>query len=385
MTSTTNITSEWQEIFKEIQCYQDDEVNSVLLRLLKDKQFRSIITLLFSSSNKLEHQLDSLAEINSVVQLQSWVASNIFPLVAKSYGQFTVSGLSDLDPNMPYVFISNHRDIIMDPLLLNRALLGSGFSAANCAIGDNLLSNPCSNDLALLNRCFKIFRSIRSPRAILKAMKTQSAYIQHLHFNKHENIWIAQKEGRAKDNIDKTNPALIKMLGLARPKQIEISEYLSRLNIVPVSFSYEWDPCDIDKATELEALNTNENYTKADMDDFIATKKGIEGQKGNIDIHFGKVISEHDTQMLEHKSVSEIIDQAIQKNYHHYPVNFAAYKKVTGSMPKLVNSKTKNSYTKQEINQAGKQLEARLENQNNSVAKRVYQAYAQTLAHTSNG
>ena len=375
MTSTNAIIAHWQESFKEIQCYQDDDVNGVIQRLLLDKQFVASIKLLFSSvDEEILGQITQLSNARSIETVQRWVEKNIFPLVANSYDSLSVVGLTDLDPTKSYVFVSNHRDIVMDALLLNRVLRAHNFSTANCAIGDNLLTHPSANDLALLNRCFKVFRSIKSPRAILKAMKTQAAYIQYLRFNKQENIWIAQKEGRAKDNVDKTNPALIKMLGLAKPKHLSTAEYLSELTIVPISFSYEWDPCDVDKARELSALEDNAEYTKEKLDDFIATKKGIEGNKGRIHIHFGQEINALDDDPQVHKLVATKIDQSIKNGYLNYPVNYAAYKKIHGTL------KEHEGYTKQEINNAHKMLEKRLENESDDIAKKVYHAYAQTLA-----
>ena len=378
MTLSKKSSCEWQESFKEIQCYQNSEVNAVIQRLLKDDYFLSIISQLFSAFNQpLTHELESLIKINRVDELQDWIESTIFPLIAKRYDQFSVSGLSDLVPSKAYIFVSNHRDIVMDPLLLNKALRSQGFSTAHCAIGDNLLQHPSACDLALLNRCFKIFRSIKSPRAILKAMIVQSRYIQYLRFNKKENVWIAQKEGRAKDNIDKTNPALIKMLGLAKAKDEQIHDYLSGLNIVPVSFSYEWDPCDIDKAVELAALNKNAHYAKDKLDDFIAAKKGLEGNKGNINIHFGKVITTGDSQGLDHKRVAEMVDQSIFDNYKLFPVNFAAFKKLHRELPEHC------AFTKQEINAASKTLDRRLESANEEITRRVLQAYAQSVYQPS--
>jgi len=374
MTSPNNITAEWHEHFLEIQSYQDDDVSKVLSRLLQDKGFISSISKLFNSAgSSLIAHFETLAKVNSVEELQSWVEKYIFPIVANSYDRLSVSGLIDLEPDKAYIFISNHRDIVMDPLVLNHALRAHNFSTANCAIGDNLLVNQNANDLALLNRCFKIFRSIKSPRAILNAMKTQSAYIQYLLFNKTENVWIAQKEGRSKDNIDKTNPALIKMLGLSKPKEMPISDYLSRLNIVPVSISYEWDPCDIDKAVELAAQENNAEYTKDKLDDFIATQKGLDGQKGNMHIHFGEVITNLEDEQLAHKLVAAKIDQSIQSNYQHFPVNYAAHKKIHGVQIEHEH------FTKQEVNHAHKELDKRLENISDDIIKRVYQAYAQTL------
>ena len=368
----------WQESFRDIQCYQDEQVSEVLARLITDSQFTTSLLTLFDAPHSLIEQLTELEDIDTIDELQNWIEKRIFPLVESSYTEFTVSGLDNLDKAQSYTFISNHRDIVMDPLLLNQALRQQGFSTANCAIGDNLLKHPSANDLALLNRCFKIFRSIKSPRAILNAMKNQSAYIQYLHFNRKENTWIAQKEGRAKDNIDKTNPALIKMLGLSKPPGYSNEDYFELLNIVPVSFSYEWDPCDIDKACQLTNLQDDHNYQKHTLDDLIATEKGLKGNKGRIHVHFGEAITKNNISNdhvtnLDHKTIALEIDRVIKQNYKAYPVNYGAYKKVKGTAYENC------PFDKNEVNNALKELELRLENYSSEIARRVYNAYAQVL------
>lgn len=373
-----NIDTSFLESFREIQCYVDDQVSDVLKRLVSDSQFTSSLLTLFGASQTLVNKLPELEMIDSVDEFQNWIEKHIFPFIETTYESFTVSGLEHLDKNKSYIFISNHRDIVMDPLMVNQALRRNGFSTANCAIGDNLLKHPSANDLALLNRCFKIFRSLKSPRAILNAMKNQSSYIQFLRFHQNENIWIAQKEGRAKDNIDKTNPALIKMLSLSKPSDMALDEYYESLNIVPVCFSYEWDPCDIDKARQLSRQQDEQNYQKDALDDLIATQKGLKENKGRIHLHFGDVISRNTLpysheQVLDHKAIATEIDRIIKTNYKLYPVNFAAYKKVKGTAYENC------PYDKQAINTALKELETRIENCSPEIAKRVLTAYAQVL------
>lgn len=371
--SFLNTDCQWQESFLAIQAYPDDQVAPAVQRLKQDHSLLANLNELFPSDTGLDDALSELDTIDSVDALQNWIEQYILPLIGKSYERFSISGLDLLDPDQAYIFISNHRDIVMDPLLLNQALRGNGFGSANCAIGDNLLLHPSSNDLALLNRCFKVFRSLKSPRAMLNAMKTQSAYIQYLHFNQQEHIWIAQKEGRAKDNIDKTNPALIKMLGLSKPSDWALSDYLESLKIVPVCFSYEWDPCDIDKAKELIALEAASGFQKTALDDLNATQKGLKGKKGKIHLHFSQALEASPEVMLDHKIVAEKIDQAIKQHYQLFPINFAAYKKVKGLAFEPC------PFNKQEVNAALKTLEKRLENCSPEIERRVLQAYAQVL------
>jgi hypothetical protein len=213
---------------------------------------------------------------------------------------------------------------------------------------------------------------------MLNAMKNQSAYIQFLHFNRKENIWIAQKEGRAKDNIDKTNPALIKMLGLSKLSDYTTEQYFELLNIVPVCFSYEWDPCDIDKARQLTNQQDDQNYQKNTLDDLIATQKGLKGNKGRIHLHFGDVINKESLEItenknLDHKTIAEAIDKVIKQNYKIYPVNYAAYKKTKGIPYEDC------PFDKQEVNNALKELELHLESCSAEISRRVYTAYAQVL------
>ena len=368
-----NTDCPWQESFLAIQAYQDEQVAPAIARLKQDTSLLASLDALFPTDRGLRTALSELDNIDNIEALQNWIEQHILPLVAHSYERFTISGLNQLDPQAAYIFISNHRDIVMDPLLLNQALRQNGFGTANCAIGDNLLVHPSSNDLALLNRCFKVFRSLKSPRAMLNAMKTQSAYIQYLHFNLKQHVWIAQKEGRAKDNIDKTNPALIKMLGLSKPKDWELSDYLESLNIVPVCFSYEWDPCDTDKASELLANDNGNGFRKTALDDLNATQKGLSGNKGRIHLHFSKPLQAEAGILLDHKMVADQIDKSIKEHYQLYPVNFAAFKKVKGTLMEPC------AYSRPEINAALKQLEKRLENQSPDVQRRVFQAYAQVL------
>ncbi len=364
---------QWQESFLDIQSYPDSEVASALSRLRHDQSLLRSLHSLLPAESHLNAALAETDNIDTVDALQNWIALHFLPLIAKSYQTFSISGLDQLDPNGAYIFISNHRDIVMDPLLLNQALRAYGFGTANCAIGDNLLSHPSANDLALLNRCFKVFRSLKSPRAMLNAMKTQSAYIQYLHFNLKQHIWIAQKEGRAKDNIDKTNPALIKMLGLSKPKDWDLRDYLDALKIVPVCFSYEWDPCDIDKAKQLLAQTEESGFQKTAMDDLHATQKGLKGFKGNIHLHFSEVVSSQGAQDWDHKTVSDKIDLAIKSHYRHYPVHFAAYKKIKGVAFDPC------PFSKQDVNIALKKLEKRLDSSSDEIKRRVLMAYAQVL------
>ncbi|MDF5295506.1 1-acyl-sn-glycerol-3-phosphate acyltransferase, partial [Vibrio parahaemolyticus] len=163
----------------------------------------------------------------------------------------TFSGLDKLDKNTSYLFVSNHRDIAMDPALVNYGLYQSGHRTVRIAIGDNLLKKPCATELMRLNKSFIVKRSAKAPREMMKALGQLSSYIKHS-LDTGNSIWIAQKEGRAKDGNDFTDPAILKMFHVeGRKQKISFGEYTRSLKIVPVSIAYENDPCDIAKAKEL--------------------------------------------------------------------------------------------------------------------------------------
>ena len=377
----------WINEFDEIRGFFDEEVHPSVTRLCSDKDFTALLTSFFSltqSNNKdCEHQgnlkqsLEStftrLHNITSIATLQELTILIASPIIDMTISHLSFSGLDKLPTDKHYLFISNHRDILTDPLLLNVLLHKHNYKTAHCAIGDNLLQNHIALEIALLNKCFKILRSLTSPRAILKAMKLQATYIRHLSFNQSANIWIAQKEGRSKDNLDKTNPTLIKMLGLAKPKDMLFGEYIKELNIIPVSFSYEWDPCDIDKATELEITEQQGHYKKESIEDFTAVKKGLLQAKGSVHVHFGSELLGQNIDQMKHVEIAELIDQSIAQNSQVYPVNIAAALAIGSKNSNDINTTL---FSENEIEEASEALERRLENCSEKIRTRVLMNYA---------
>ena len=245
----------------------------------------------------------------------------------------TISGEDYLDKDKAHLFISNHRDIVVDPALVNWVLYHQGHHTLHIAIGDNLLTKPYVSDLMRLNKSFIVNRSATRPREKLKAAKYLSSYIHHSIAEQQANIWIAQREGRAKDGIDRTNSAVIGMLALSKPKDIELSQYIRELNIVPVSISYERDPCDIAKANELYAHKHNGGYEKEEHEDAKSIAKGITGFKGRVHIAFGEPLRG------DYQNTDEIvaeIDQKIIANYVLQPSNCIAYQELHGALPEDV-------------------------------------------------
>ena len=384
----------WLEGFDKIREFFDEEVHASVLRLCSDGSFVNLLTEFFahaqtssnneSLNNTLRETLSNLNSAKTIKELQLLVNDIATPIINDSITKLSFSGLDQLSPDRHYLFISNHRDILMDPLLLNFLLHHHQHKTAHCAIGDNLLKNNIALEFALLNKCFKILRSITSPREILKAMKLQSAYIRHLSFNRSSNIWIAQKEGRSKDNLDKTNPALIKMLGLEKPKEMAFGEYIDHLNIVPVSFSYEWDPCDIDKATELEITEQQGHYKKQAIEDLTAVKKGLFGSKGAVHVHFDNELLDGPLKELKHLEIAERIDQSIIQNRLTFPVNHAAELALPASSATKSSSirpTGQSHFSDEQIKSASVELNNRLQHCSPEVRQRVLLNYA---AHSMN-
>jgi Acyltransferase len=374
MNSGFNNSHTLRYLFDAIRSFDDDEVPNAVNQL---SQNSALLALFESQKQSSEIDLSTLNNISSVRDFQLWMKSLLSPILDASVSAIEVEGLDKLDSNDSHIFISNHRDIIMDPLLINLSLLNAGFDSAHCAIGDNLLNSEASRLLAGLNNCFKVVRSLSSPKAMLRAMKLQSEYIRYLHFQQKKQIWIAQKEGRSKDNKDITNPALIKMLSLAKGSDIAPNDYLATLNIVPVSISYEWDPCDIDKATQLTQEANNRAYLKSANDDIQAIQKGLFGSKGKIHVSYGQVIKPLDTTVLNRYEVANRVDTFIHSNYRCFESNVAAYQlleKDTIDLD-LLNEKL----DAQQLTDARQTLQLRLEGLEPDIRQRALEAYAAPL------
>jgi 1-acyl-sn-glycerol-3-phosphate acyltransferase len=323
-------------MFDDIRPYRDDEVNQVLHKLINEKELQASIaqfSLPFlkkyapSVANilvkwSLQYRLKNIHHIEDI---QNEVAKYIDKIIDKSTSGFTYAGLEKFDRNKPCLFISNHRDIVLDAALVNYALHKNNIETVEAAVGDNLLHKEWVSDLMRINKSFIVKRSEKTKRAMLTASKKLSSYIHHSLTEKKQNIWIAQKEGRAKDGIDKTNAALISMLLLNKGKETTIAEYLSNLNIVPVAISYEFDPCDHNKAKELAEIEATGSYQKQENEDLNSITQGMLGQKGKIHVTFCQpILGDFD----DSKAIAQAIDKQIINNYKLYPSNIGAYEQL---------------------------------------------------------
>jgi hypothetical protein len=324
-------------MFDDIRPYRDDEVATVIQKLIRDQGLLSSICsfkmpLMYKIMPKLCRALVKLilklrsSKFHNIEEIQSEVAKYLHHLIKKSTDGFTFHGLEKIDTTKPMLFISNHRDIVLDVALINWALYKSNINTVEAAVGDNLLHQPWVADLMRINKSFIVKRSEETKRAMLNASKQLSAYIHHTVHERQQNIWIAQREGRAKDGIDKTNSALISMLFLNKDKQTPIADYLNEINIIPVSVSYEFDPCDRDKAIELAEREATGSYQKKENEDLNSITRGLVGKKGLVHVEFGHAIKGDFT---DSKAVAIAIDKEIISNYKLYDSNLTAYAEIS--------------------------------------------------------
>ena len=331
--------------FQDIRPYHDDEVRPVIDMLLSNPEFVSSIASF--ALPKLYRLLPPLARlltqrklaaqlkgVNTVKSMQGVIASYMDQMIEKTTSKLTHSGIDALSREKSYLFVSNHRDIAMDPAFVNYMLYHAGFNTVYIAIGDNLLKRPFVTDLMRLNKSFIVKRSLKG-RDLLKSSKQLSEYIHYLIENKH-NVWIAQREGRAKDGVDRTDTALLKMLSMAR-RDLGLKQSLSALHIVPVSISYEFDPCDVLKADELYQKKELGTYQKDEKSDINSIVQGMIGFKGHVHVTFGEEICLEDD---DADAAAQHIDRQIVSNYLLQTSNYFALEKLRETDPEFAQEIT---------------------------------------------
>lgn len=321
----------------DIRPYSDDEINAVIQRLLRQRDFlelvgrfraRRIYNLappLIRFWVALQMRL-AFGRIQSVAELQSRMA----PLVTRGLKSTTTgiswSGLEHLDSTKPCLFLSSHRDIVLDPALVNYALYESGMDTTRIAIGDNLTDNPMVADLMRLNKSFIVRRNLSNPREMRNTFLELSRYIRDSLSDGH-SIWMAQREGRAKDGVDVSDPAIIKMLYMSHKRDgVSLAESIRALRVVPVAISYEFDPCDEDKARELEERYRTGHYQKRPGEDIESIVKGVSGFKGHVHVAFGTPLDTEDVERPD--DVAQAVDEQILSLMRFHPVNYAAAEKL---------------------------------------------------------
>lgn len=314
--------------FSPIRPYEDHEIHEVLERLKNEKTFLELICFLYPAYS-VDTFLEKLLSIKTIKQFQAEIVYPYMMEVLKyTTDGITLEGYEKLDPNTAYLFISNHRDIILDPGILNLMFVKHGIETTDIAIGDNLLIFPWITDLVKLNRSFIVKRNLPG-RQMIESSHLLSSYIRHAITQKKRSIWIAQREGRSKDGDDRTQASLLKMINMSGAGNF--ADDFKELKIVPLTVSYELDPCDHLKAHQFQLKRDNPDYQKSKGEDLHHMGAGLRGRKGRVNFKIGTPI---DAQLDEIakiegrneqlQALAEAIDEQIHNNYKLWPGNFVA-------------------------------------------------------------
>lgn len=321
--------------FDEIRCFNNEEVHEVLERLSNEKQFMKVLSTIYPLLPK-EVIKQRLMSFHSNYAFQKEL---VYPFLQYLEANMTkgikLNGLDKINKSDAYLYISNHRDIILDSALLCSKLIENDMDTVEIAIGDNLLIFPWIEDLVRVNKSFIVKRGL-SARQILESSKRLSAYMAHTIIDKHQSIWIAQREGRAKDSNDRTQESLLKMFNMSGTGSF--TDNISKLNICPLCISYEYDPCDFLKAQEFQERRDNPGFKKEPEDDLLNMETGVMGYKGKvvyeitgpINDELKKIAAETSSRNEQIDRTVELIDNRIHSNYTIFANNKIAYDALKG-------------------------------------------------------
>ena len=322
--------------FDDIRPLNNDEVKDAIEALVANEDFERAFRYIKPDLNWNEFS-ETMRSFKTKEDFKSKLAYEAVMMVAnKTTFSLTISGRSRLPKDkQPCTFISNHRDIVLDASFLNVMLYDVGYGMTQVAIGDNLMIRPWIETLVRLNNSFIVKRGV-SVRQMVDVSRTLSAYIRHTINETKESIWIAQREGRAKDSNDRTQGSVLKMLNMSGDK--DIVSNLMELNIFPVAISYEYDPCDFLKAKEFQMKRDDPEFVKSQRDDLLSMETGILNNKGRVHFTLTQPINDQlaalDKDMEKNElvaAIASIIDKEIYKHYRFYPCNYVAYDMLTGT------------------------------------------------------
>ena len=315
--------------FEDIRPYNDDEIQKAMRRIAQSPEFELVAPFVYPSV-PLDSVRQKLASITTVDQLQSTLMFDLMKrIIDSSISRFTYSGVEQLDPDQNYLFVSNHRDIVLDASLLAYVLFQNNRRPCQITFGANLMENPVVVDFGKSNRMFRVERG-GSPREFYANLSKVSHYIHHVIANRRESVWIAQRNGRTKDGNDQTEAALVKMLGLYDRKVT--AETYGRLHIVPMSISYEWEPCDLLKVREVCLTRLNGSYTKKPGEDLASILTGIRSPKGEVNITINKPVEPSDlVGDAPAATLAQILTSRIREGYRLMPTNYVAYDLLHGT------------------------------------------------------
>ena len=369
--------------FDSIRPYYDAEVNEAIHSAVNHPMMKAIMNFTFPELDD-EIWKEQLKRTHSIRDFQcNFIYKALKKVLEKSSDGLSTSGFDTLEKNTSYLFISNHRDIILDTSLLNACLFEHGLVMTASAIGDNLVKRDFMNTLAKLNRNFLVQRGL-SPRELLESSKLMSEYIGQLLLRENRSVWIAQREGRTKDGNDATHSGVLKMLAMGSDES-NLMDYFKKIKIVPVSISYEYDPTDALKMPQLIAEANDEIYIKEKNEDFVTLLSGIIGQKKRIHIHVGdildkeldKIAKDFDNTNKQVQALAQTIDDSILQSYKLWPTNYIAYD--------LLNKSTTYShfYTENEKSLFERRLEMKIDQNNPLMVESFLAMYANPVVNKS--
>jgi 1-acyl-sn-glycerol-3-phosphate acyltransferase len=370
--------------FDSIRPFYDSEVNEGIRSVLHHPMMKALMNFTFPD---LEESVwkEQLLKTHSIRDFQvNFIYQSVQKVLQRSSEGLTTSGFEKLEKNTSYLFISNHRDIILDTSLLNVSLYDHGLVMTASAIGDNLVKKDFLLKLSRLNRNFLVLRGL-PPRELLQSSKLMSEYIGQLLLRENRSVWIAQREGRTKDGNDATHQGVLKMLAMGSDEENGM-DYFKKIKIVPVSISYEYDPTDALKMPQLMAEANNEIYIKEKNEDFITLLSGIMGQKKRIHIHVGDVLDKEideikrkqDNSNRQIQCLAHVIDDSILSTYRLWPTNFIAYD--------LLHKTNKHShlYTENEKSLFERRLELKIDNTNQVMVDSFLAMYSNPVSNKLN-
>lgn len=340
--------------FDDIRPYYEDEIPAAMQRIADCEAFPLLASYVFPDES-LEEARKILKSYTTIREFQHDAMRRVNEqVISRSISGFSYSGIERLDPNKRYLFVSNHRDIVLDSCLLQYVLVMSGFETTEITFGANLMMNPVVVDIGRSNKMFRVERPGCGIKEFYRASNHLSEYIRYAITEKKESVWIAQHNGRTKNGIDVTDQGIIKMFCMSEPQ--DKIKALADLNIVPVSISYEWEPCDVLKALELyESQYTA--YIKKPGEDLNSILTGILQPKGRVHIELCEPLSfaelaafERMTNNEYHKSVAKLLDRRINTAYRLYPNSYIAHDLLYG------NTKYRTMYTDEQYHAFVKHL-----------------------------
>jgi 1-acyl-sn-glycerol-3-phosphate acyltransferase len=371
--------------YDDIRFYNDDEVQDALKDYVRHPMIKGLLTYTFPNVayEKIE---EKVVKCNSIRDFQTEIIYHtVQKVLSKSSEGLTYSGFDSLDKEESYLYISNHRDIVLDTSLLNCVLYESDLKMTASAIGDNLVKKPFLLALSRLNRNFLVKRGV-SPREMLKSSQKLSEYIKKLLLEDKRSVWMAQREGRTKDGNDNTQQGVLKMLAMAKGDD-SVAEYFAKLKIVPVAISYEFDPTDVLKLPEILAKRMEQIYIKSANEDFKSILKGALGNKGRIHISAGVPVSVEALGEIEAKAgsmneqlqkITASIDHRIHYNYKLWPANYIAFDLLNGS------SMFEDEYTAKQKRQFERRLTRRVNFKNALEVNSYLLMYANPVINQKN-